>query len=87
MSTAGVFAAAIESVTREQLDLTKDLGRVSAQTWVVHGDYDHIPVEYARRVAQAIPNARFEVIESCGHFPWVEQPETFVPKLEAFLSD
>jgi 3-oxoadipate enol-lactonase len=56
-------------------DLTMDAGRISAPTLCVAGDQDgSTPPDLVRHTAGLIPNAQFELIESAGHIPCVEQP-------------
>ncbi len=52
------------------------LGGVRAPALVVWGREDRIvPLECGERYAQALPNARLEVIEGCGHLVDLEKPE------------
>ena len=37
--------------------------------------YDKVVVEPDRRLAEAIPAARVELIPRCGHCPQIEQPD------------
>ncbi len=47
---------------------TEALGRVTVPTLVIHGDQDHlVDLSGGRRTAEAVPGARFEVIEGMGH--------------------
>ncbi|MCP6188325.1 hypothetical protein NL437_26760, partial [Klebsiella pneumoniae] len=42
----------------------------------VAGDGDQsTPPDLVRAMAERIPNARFALIDGCGHIPPVEQPE------------
>lgn len=44
------------------------LSTLTVPTLVVHGDADRlIPLEFGRQTAEAIPGARFEVVEGMGH--------------------
>ncbi|MEZ5239178.1 MAG: alpha/beta fold hydrolase [Microthrixaceae bacterium] len=55
-------------------------------TLVVWGDEDPvIPVEHAHQAVDAIPGARLEIMEGCGHFPYAEQPTRFVGLLTSFV--
>jgi pimeloyl-ACP methyl ester carboxylesterase len=38
------------------------------------GDDRMVPPQLAREVAEAIPGARYEEIEGCGHFGYLERP-------------
>jgi len=47
---------------------TKALGQVSVPALVMHGDQDRlVDISGGRRTAEAIPGARFEVLEGMGH--------------------
>lgn len=55
-------------------------------TLVVVGEQDEvIPREQALALAEAIPGARFEVIEGAAHFPPLEQPSATTQVLREFL--
>ena len=46
----------------------ESLRALAVPTLVVHGDADRlVPLEFGRETAQAIPGARFEVVEGMGH--------------------
>jgi proline iminopeptidase len=63
------------------------LASLRVPTLVLHGDHDLLPVEYARHIAEAIPGARFMLLEECGHFAYMEQPEAVRRALLEFLAD
>ncbi|MEV7970944.1 alpha/beta hydrolase [Sphaerisporangium sp. NPDC088356] len=55
-----------------------DLQRVTAPTLVVWTTHDPTaPVEIGQKFADAIPDARLEVMKDCGHWPQFEDAETF----------
>lgn len=59
-------------------DFTDRLPFIQVPTTVIAGEFDPIaPAEEGRTWASRIPNAAFEVIESAGHLPQIEQPEAF----------
>lgn len=68
-------------------ELESSLGKIHTPTLVLWGAQDQItPLENARRLARALPAARYVVIEDAWHMPWLEEPaETAGPLLE-FLS-
>ena len=51
------------------------LPQLTIPTLMTHGEYDHIPVECAVHVAQAIPRVRFALLRNCGHFSYLECPD------------
>lgn len=50
------------------------LSRVTIPTVFVLGAGSPIPPEHGLASAALIPAARTEVLEGCGHFPWLERP-------------
>jgi len=55
-------------------------------TLIVWGKNDTIiPVSHAHAAHEAIPGSRLEIIDDCGHFPHVEDPERFLGVLLEFL--
>jgi proline iminopeptidase len=61
------------------------LKRLGVPTLVIHGDYDHVPVECAVHIAQAIPGARYVMLRNCGHFSYLECPVDVRKALEDFF--
>jgi 3-oxoadipate enol-lactonase len=60
---------------REPLTFDR-VGSISVPTLVIAADEDvHAPPPVMRRIADAIPNARFEVITGAGHSAYWEQPD------------
>jgi len=68
-------------------DIFAELQGCRAPTLVVCGAEDTVtPPETNRRMAAAVPGARFELIEGAGHLPYVEMPERFNALVGAFLA-
>jgi pimeloyl-ACP methyl ester carboxylesterase len=62
------------------------LHRIRIPTLFLWGTGDRILSEpYGLAYCAAIPAARFERIERAGHFPHVEQPDTFAKHIFAFI--
>jgi proline iminopeptidase len=72
--------------SRPGYDLIPALRRLDVPALVIHGDRDFVPLDIARRVADAIPGARLVVLGNCGHFAFLEQEERAVAAITAFLS-
>lgn len=63
------------------------LGKIACPTLVVCGDADLLtPPEHSREIAAAIPGARFELIEQCGHMLTLERPDRVNALLRAWLA-
>ena len=60
---------------------------IAAPTLVVWGEHDRLfPVAYGQAVVDAVPGARFAVIEGAGHNPMWERPGAFNDRILQFLS-
>ena len=64
------------------------LSQIAAPTLVLAGELDTIlPPRFGHAVAQAIPNARFEVMPGEAHQPFQEVPDQFNAHIDAFWRD
>jgi len=69
-------------------DLRRELPRVRQPALVVHGARDRIvPPAAGRRLAAALPDARFRLLRSCAHAPFLSQPGRLARELRAFLDE
>ncbi len=67
-------------------EMTAMLPVIEAETLLVWGRQDGlVPAEQGEALRSALPNARLNVIDNCGHLPMVEKPETFNRLLRDFL--
>ena len=57
-------------------DLLPRLRHITVPTLVLHGGRDFVPIASAEHIAGAIPGARLVVLPGCGHFAYLEAPET-----------
>jgi len=74
----------------DDVDVVDLLPKVSVPTLVLHSRHDNaVPFEEGRRLAAAIPNARFVALESENHVPLPEEPAwpAFIAEIEAFLRE
>ena len=58
-------------------DYHSNLRELTVPTLIIHGSHDPIPVWVAQRINDELPNSKIEIIDQCGHFPYLEQPEAF----------
>jgi pimeloyl-ACP methyl ester carboxylesterase len=62
------------------------LGGVRAPALVVWGDDDKVvPLSSGRRYAEVLPNARLEIVPSCGHLVELEQPAALAALVTSFI--
>ena len=67
--------------------LAARLGRIRTPSLVLWGESDRIVTsDYGRAFAGRIPGAAFQTIAEAGHYPYLEQPDTFAVAVEAFIS-
>jgi pimeloyl-ACP methyl ester carboxylesterase/DNA-binding winged helix-turn-helix (wHTH) protein len=72
------------------IDVVDLLPKVKVPTLVLHSRHDNaVPFDEGRRLAAAIPNARFVALESENHVPMPDEPAwpTFIAEIDAFLSE
>ena len=68
-------------------DLRGDLAAIEAPTLVITGEYDFIcGPACAEDIASGIASSEKVLVEDCGHFTFVEQPEEFRATIERFLA-
>jgi 3-oxoadipate enol-lactonase len=80
------YAGCCEAIAA--MDLTGDLGSVAAPTLVLAGGEDPAtPPEHGRRIAELIPDARFEVVSPGAHLANIERPDLTTMTILRFLSD
>lgn len=76
----------VDSLLRGEGLLDGELARLRVPTLVVWGGSDRLlPVEAGRRMATAIPGARWVEIPGCGHLPYWERRREFRRLVEEFL--
>jgi proline iminopeptidase len=78
-----VFELMMDDLEATGYDSRPGLRHVSVPALVIQGVQD--PIATAEIVRDAVPGSRLVLIDECGHFPWIEQPEKFYPLVNAFL--
>lgn len=71
---------------RKDFDLLARLPDLDVPTLLLHGDRDLIPISVARHIEEAIPESRLVVLPDCGHFAFLEQPESVHVAIAGHLS-
>ena len=71
-----------------ELDVVHQLARIDRPTLVCVGELDPVtPVEASREIVEALPEgiARLEIVPGAGHFPWLDDPETYWRVITSFV--
>jgi 3-oxoadipate enol-lactonase len=80
------YAGCCEAIAA--MDLTGDLPSISAPTLVLSGaDDPATPPVHGRRIAELIPDARFDIVSPAAHLATVERPDLTTAMILRFLSD
>ena len=66
-------------------DLRERVRAARAETLILHGRYDPVPLAASEALAALLPHARLVVFEDSGHALYAEETEKFVRELDAFL--
>jgi pimeloyl-ACP methyl ester carboxylesterase len=67
-------------------DLSHRLGELAVPTLLVHGEHDRVvPVEWARRAHERLPDSELRIVQGCGHWPPRECPDEFNRAVAGFL--
>jgi 3-oxoadipate enol-lactonase / 4-carboxymuconolactone decarboxylase len=78
------YVRACEAI--RDMDLTADIGRISVPTLCIGGTHDgSTPPDLVRAMADAIPNARFELIAGAGHIPCAQMPDVVADLILSFI--
>jgi pimeloyl-ACP methyl ester carboxylesterase len=69
-------------------DLAARIGTVAAPVLVIAGAVDCLTgLAPVKALATRFPAGRVEVIDRCGHYPWLEQPRAFRHAIDAVLDE
>ena len=82
----GPAGAAQARAAATRLGAIERLGTLAMPTLLVWGADDALsPLSYGQALANGIPHAHLEVLESCGHLPTLEKPVECAALLRALL--
>jgi proline iminopeptidase len=69
------------------MDLRPALQRLSVPALVVAGRQDPMDPAMQYEIHLALRKSRLELLDRCGHFAWLEQPEAFYAAIRSFLAE
>jgi pimeloyl-ACP methyl ester carboxylesterase len=80
------WGALINQSLHTPIEIASAIDRLDQPTLVISGDRDRlVPVEDSRRLADALANADFVLLEGCGHVAHEECPDAFVTAIDSWL--
>ncbi len=72
----------------EKEDLRSVFHAIDLPMQFIYGDEDYIcPPELLVYLKEKFPKARFDILQKCGHFPFLSKPHEFNQALENFLKN
>jgi L-proline amide hydrolase len=71
----------------KEWDITPRLGGIEVPVFVVSGEYDEATPAVTKPLVEAIPDARWELLEGGSHCTHLEQPERFLQLVASFLAE
>lgn len=85
-TTFSVAAMRGQEAVQLEVNLLPDLHKIAVPTLLVVGSDDFLcsPLQ-SERIHFRIQNSKLIVIQESGHFPWLEQPERFFPRVRGGL--
>ena len=63
------------------------LKNINCPTLIIHGREDFIVAAAPELVHRLVPNSQLVVIPHSGHYPFIEQPDTFSETLRRFITE
>ena len=67
-------------------DLTPLYCKIAAETLLIWGEHDDsTPLADGKKMEQLMPNAGLAVMQGCGHYAFLEQPQLFLRILDSFI--
>jgi proline iminopeptidase len=85
LNGAKVYEYAGATLMSTPFNLYGDLQRLTMPTLIIQGDADVVPSTAVQHIHESIPGSQYVLIERCGHFPYVEEPELYFNLLNEFL--
>jgi len=72
-------ALALTNSLIAKYNVISDLNKITAPTLIVGGSGDGVvPISEIQRLHDNIPNSEIHIFEKSGHYPFLEEPETFI---------
>ena len=84
---AAFFTAFLNDPGYETFDISKEAYELDIPIRIVQGRQDPVNGGTQERLNERLKNSKIFYIERAGHFPWLEQPDTFFTALKASLED
>lgn len=76
-----------EEMQRNRFDLKQSLKGFPKPVLIIGGRQDPIGTATFYKIDRTLPNTQLHILDRCGHYPWIEQPEEYYEWITRFLND
>lgn len=84
-SGSNVYAHFNAALFEKSFNLHPSLKTLQIPTLILHGDGDPVPPLTAQNLHNSLENSQFVLMKNCGHFPFVEDPDTYLKLIMHFV--
>lgn len=75
----------LNDMIKNKFDFSENFKLFKNPVIIFQGKNDVISVETAQIINATFPNSKLIVLNQCGHYPWLDQPDLFFEELVIFL--
>lgn len=75
-----------EDMFRIHFDCKKELSSFTAPVLIIQGKQDVIPMELAFIADSVFQNSKVVLLDSCGHYGWLDREVTYFSRIKSFLN-
>ena len=76
-----------QNMRRIDFDCTEELRAFKAPVLIIQGKEDIIPQSVGDYANSVFQNSRFVVLEKCGHYGWLDNPELYFKSINSFFEE
>lgn len=80
-----IFEMFFNYVSAHPFDLYQPMKNLNKPALIIAGDEDAIPMHYNHLLLQNFPQGKLEILNKCGHFPYIEQPDRLFHILQDYI--
>jgi proline iminopeptidase len=63
------------------------LKKLNKKSLIIACDKDVVPIQYMEHLHDSMPLSEYQLIEDCGHFPYIDQPKILFDIIRQFLTE
>lgn len=75
-----------DHLQKHPFDLYERLKVLNKPSLIIACDEDVVPLHYMEQLRETIPASEFVLLQDCGHFPYIDQPDALFEVLQRYLN-